>query len=246
MEVKYGLTKDFIFKEAVSFLKGKKVLPSEIYKRLSNESRARAFTVSGYTSLVVLQEFLDCLTKAVEEGTTKEQFREEMSSFLTDHGYEGLDPWHSDNIFRTNMQTALNVGHYESMTDEVAVKLRPFWRYRTAGDGHVRESHAAMEGRVYRADDPIWDIWYPPNGFRCRCLVVSLSKKQVERMGLRVEKDPPMDVDYSTGEIRPKFPDKGFSNNPAKSTWKPDLSGISPELKKAFRKRKYREEDTAD
>ena len=246
MDVKYGLSKDFIFKEAVAFLKGKAALPDEVYGRLSSESRAKAFTVSGYTSLVVLQEFLGCLTKAAEEGTTKEQFREDMDRFLTDHGYGGIDPWHSDNIFRTNMQTALNAGHYEGMTDETVMKLRPYWRYRTAGDGHVRESHAAMEGRVYRADDPIWDIWYPPNGFRCRCLVVSLSKKQVERMGLRVEKDPPMDVDYSTGEIRPKFPDKGFSNNPAKSTWKPDMAGISPELRKIFRQRKYREEDTAD
>ena len=245
MEVKYGLTKDFIFKEAAAFLKGKKALPVGIYKRLSSESRARAFTVSGYTSLVVLQEFLDCLTKAME-GTTKEQFREGMNHFLQDHGYEAIDPWHSDNIFRTNMQTAFCVGHYESMTDETVMKLRPYWRYRTAGDGHVRESHAVMEGRVYRADDPIWDIWYPPNGFRCRCMVVSLSKKQSERLGLKVEKDPPVAVDPVTGEIRPKFPDKGFSNNPAKSTWKPDMAGISPELKKIFRHRKYREEDTAD
>lgn len=64
MDVLYGLTKDFVFKEAVAFLKGKRTLTSEEYKMLSDESRAKAFTVSGYTSLEVLQEFLDCLTKA--------------------------------------------------------------------------------------------------------------------------------------------------------------------------------------
>lgn len=109
-------------------------------------------------------------------------------------------------------------------------------------DGHVRESHAVMEGRVYRADDPIWDVWYPPNGFRCRCMVVSLSKKQVERMGLHVETEAPYDVDYSTGEILTKFPDKGFSNNPAKTVWKPDMTNISPELRKMFRERKQPED----
>lgn len=190
------------------------------------------------TSLEVLQEFLDCLTKAAEEGTTKEQFQKDMSSFLEEHGYEGINPWKSDNIFRTNMQTALNAGHYKSMTDETTMKMRPYWRYRTAGDGHVRESHAVMEGRVYRADDPIWDVWYPPNGFRCRCMVVSLSKKQVERMGLHVETEAPFDVDYSTGELLPKFPDKGFSNNPAKTVWKPDMTNISPELRELYRERK--------
>jgi len=246
MEVKYGLSKDFIFKEAVAFLRGKAALPSEAYERLSGESRAKAFTVSGYTSLEVLQEFLDCLTKAAEEGTTKEQFREDMNHFLEGHGYEGINPWKSDNIFRTNMQTAFNAGHYQSMTDGEAMKLRPYWRYRTAGDKNVRESHAAMEGRVYRADDPIWDIWYPPNGFKCRCTVASLSRKQVQRLGLRVEKDPPFDVDYATGEIRPKFPDKGFSNNPAKNAWKPDMTNFSSELKKLFRERKKQEEKKAD
>lgn len=238
----FGMPLRLVFKEAVAFLKGKRTLTSEEYKMLSDESRAKAFTVSGYTSLEVLQEFLDCLTKAAEEGTTKEQFLEDMNRFLEEHGYEGINPWKCDNIFRTNMQTALNAGHYKSMTDETTMKLRPYWRYRTAGDGHVRESHAVMEGRVYRADDPIWDVWYPPNGFRCRCMVVSLSKKQVERMGLHVETEAPYDVDYSTGEILTKFPDKGFSNNPAKTVWKPDMTNISPELRKMFRERKQPED----
>ena len=89
MKVKYGLSKDFIFTEAVAFLSGKAPLPDEIYAQLDGESKAKAFTVSGYTEIEVLQEFLDCLIKAAEEGKTKEQFREEMNHFLEDHGYEG-------------------------------------------------------------------------------------------------------------------------------------------------------------
>lgn len=242
MDVWYGLGTDFVFKDAVAFLKGKKALPKEEYRKLLAESRAMAFTVSGYTALDVLQEFLDCLEKAVEEGTTKEQFREDMNHFLEEHGYEGLNPWKSDNIFRTNLQTAFNVGHYKSMTDETVMKLRPYWQYQTAGDGHVRDSHAVMEGKVYRADDPIWDVWYPPNGFRCRCMVVSLSKRQVERMGLSVETMAPFDVDYSTGELLFLFPDKGFSNNPAKVKWKPDMTKISPKLRKLYGERSQPED----
>ena len=37
MDVLYGLTKDFVFKEAVAFLKGKRTLTSEEYKMLSDE-----------------------------------------------------------------------------------------------------------------------------------------------------------------------------------------------------------------
>ncbi len=241
MDVLYGAAGDFIFREAAAFLKGKKALTNEEYRQLGEECRAKAFTVSGYTSLEVLKEFLDCLQKAAGEGTTKEQFREDMGRFLEEHGYGGIHPWKSDNIFRTNMQTAFNAGHYKSMTDETVMRLRPYWQYVTAGDGSVRESHAVMEGRVYRADDPIWDIWYPPNGFKCRCMVASLSEKQVERMGLHVEREAPSRTDYSTGEILPCFPDKGFSNNPAKSVWKPDMADMPPELKKLYRERKQPE-----
>ena len=234
-KAKYGATGDFIFREAVKFLRGKKALPKEAYELLDEESRMKAFTVSGYTSLEVLNTFLETLAKAVEEGETKENFQNTMNHFLEDKGYIGINPWKADVVFRTNVQTAYNAGHYRSMTNETTKKLRPFWQYRTAADGHVREEHAVMHGRVYRCDDKIWDVWYPPNGFRCRCGVVSLSERQLKEKGLKVETKPPIQVDYSTGEIRTLFPDKGFSNNPAKGAWKPDLSGLSPELKKIYK-----------
>lgn len=230
----YGLTGDFVFESAVSFLKKKKALDPGQYKLLDDECRSKAFTVSGYTSLQVLQKFLDELTQAVEDGTTKKDFMESMNDFLVRNGFEGLNPFHADVIFRTNMQSAYNAGHYKSMTDETTMKLRPYWKYMTAGDGEVRETHAQMDGRIYAADDPIWDIWYPPNGYRCRCSVVSMTKKQVERSGIPVSTKPPYDVDYDTGEILYRYPDKGFSNNPAKDTWKPDLTGVDPTLKKVF------------
>ena len=47
MDVLYGLAKDFVFREAVAFLKGKRALTSEEYRLLDDESRAKAFTVSG-------------------------------------------------------------------------------------------------------------------------------------------------------------------------------------------------------
>lgn len=49
-------------------------------------------------------------------------------------------------------------------------------QYRTAGDGRVREEHAAMHGITLPADDPFWDKYYPPNGWRCRCTAVEVNK----------------------------------------------------------------------
>lgn len=233
--VNYGLSKNFVFKEAVQFLKGKTVLTKDEYMQLTEESRLTAFTVAGYTEANVLQTFLEKLTAAIEEGTTKETFYQDINAYLTGKGQEGLDPFRADVIFRTNTQTAFNAGHYKTMSDLEVIKYRPYWEYVTAGDGRERESHAAMAGRIYAADDPIWNVWYPPNGYRCRCTVVSRTAEYAKRKGLNVSTKPPYDLDYQTGEIKTLFPDKGFSNNPAKATWKPDISNLSPLVKAAYK-----------
>ncbi|MFR3923520.1 MAG: phage minor head protein, partial [Dysosmobacter welbionis] len=133
-------------------------------------------------------------------GTTKTQFQENMDRFLEERGYDGLTPYHADRIFRQNMLTAYSVGHYQQMTDPDVMGRRRYGQYQTAGDRHVRESHAAMDGRVFPADSPVWDIWYPPNGFGCRCMVVSRTEEQVRRMGLTVEQTLPDTSNPATGE----------------------------------------------
>lgn len=244
MDVQYGSAGDFIFREAVEFLKKRKAVPKEEYLKLDGESRAKAFTVSGYTKAEIIGKFLETLTEAVESGKTREQFREEMGGFLSVNGYEGLNPFRADVIFRTNIQTAYNAGHYRSMTDPAALKLRPYWQYRTAADGHVRDEHAMMHGRVYRADDPVWDTWYPPNGFRCRCSVASLSARQVKERGLEVETGPPREVDTRTGEIKEIRPDKGFAVNPARHAWEPDMEALSGAVRGVFEKEMHKTPST--
>lgn len=227
MKVKYGNTADFIFKSAAEFLGSKEAVPMEVYKELEKKSKDRAFSVSHYASAEVLNQFLRELVDAVEDGTTYDTFLENMNTFLERNGYTAVNPWHASVIFETNVQTAYNAGHYETM--QKAKKYRPYWQYKTAGDGRVRETHAAMQDKVYAADDPIWNVWYPPNGYRCRCTVVSLTEEQVKRMGLEVSSKPPTSL-TEFGDI-PVFPDKGFSNNPATTPWRPDMSGFNETLK---------------
>lgn len=237
-KVEYGGSNDFVFREAASFLREKEAADPAKYRKLSDAYKSRAFSVAGYASLEVLNQFLGELDRAVEEGGTKERFRERMNTYLRDNGYAGINHSRSDNIFRTNMQAAYNAGHYVSMSEPAVKKLRPYWKYVTAGDGGVRDSHAAMDDRVFAADDPIWDIWYPPNGFGCRCQVVTLSRNQFERGGYRLEKEMPYQEDHFTGKKQPCYPDKGFSNNPAKEVWQPDLSGFPASLRRAYKERK--------
>lgn len=230
------LTKEIVFEEAVNYFKDKIPLkPSEFYK-LSEEYKALAFTVSGYTSAQVINKFYDELLKAIESGTTMRDFKNNMNEFLQTKGYEGITNFQADNIFRTNMQTAYQVGHYQQMTSPEVMKLRPYWQYDAVNDRHTRPSHLAMDGRVFRADDPIWDVWYPPNGFRCRCGVKTLSERQVKERGLTVEREVPRAAELGSRYV-PIYPDPNFSTNPAKVAFKPDLGSYPESIKKAFEKR---------
>lgn len=219
--------KDMTFQEAVDYFKERVPVTAQEFYRIAEKYRGLAFTVSGYTSAQILKRFYDELLSALEDGVTLSEFRANMNGFLEAQGYEGLDPQQADNIFRTNVQTAYNVGHYEQMTDPAVLEQRPYWQYDAVNDTHTRPSHLMMDGRVWPADHPVWDTWFPPNGFRCRCTVRSLSKRQVEQRGLQVETREPSGI----------LPDPSFSTNPAKVRFEPDMKDYPEPLQAAFRER---------
>ncbi|GAB6158288.1 hypothetical protein JCM39194_14880 [Desulfotomaculum varum] len=229
--------KEITFEEAVEYFGGKIPVTAKQFYEIAAEYQSLAFTVSGYTKVQVLKKFHDELLRAIKEGETMQSFRDRMNGFLEAQGYEGVTNFQADNIFRTNVQTAYQVGHYRQMTDPDVLKLRPYWMYDAVNDSHTRPSHLAMDGRVFPADSPVWDTWYPPNGFRCRCTVRSLSKRQVEQRGLKVETEIPKAAELRDGRFVNILPDPSFSTNPAKVQFTPDLKGYPETLKKVFERR---------
>lgn len=225
------------FEEAIEYFKTKIPLKPAQYYKIANEWKANAFTVGGISSLDMLNKFMEMLQMALEEGTTLETFRQNMNKFLELKGYEGMTPFQADNVFRTNIQTAYNVGHFKQMNDPEVKSKRPYWRYDAIHDSRTRLTHRAMDGKIFPADHPIWDTWYPPNGYKCRCTVVSLSKAKVERLGLKVETEIPKMVEPPDRLAIPLIPDKGFDKNPALHAWEPDLSKYPKSLREAYEKR---------
>lgn len=176
--------------------------------------------------------------KMIENADSLEQLRELMEDdTAVAELYEGITPYQAENIFRTNIQTAYNVGHYKRMTEPGVKALRPYWQYDAVNDSKTRPSHLAMDGRVFMADDPIWDTWFPPNGFKCRCTVKTLSKRQMEQRGLTVETEAPRAARLEDGRFVNILPDPQFDTNPAKVRYQPDLTGYPEPLKKAYQER---------
>jgi hypothetical protein len=53
-------------------------------------------------------------------------------------------------------------------------------QYRTAQDERVRASHQALADITLPKEDPFWNSFYPPNGWRCRCVAVEVLKGKYE------------------------------------------------------------------
>ena len=54
-------------------------------------------------------------------------------------------------------------------------------------DNRTRPTHAAMNGKIFPIDSPVWDVIAPPNGFNCRCRLRALSAENLKTRGLSVE-----------------------------------------------------------
>jgi SPP1 gp7 family putative phage head morphogenesis protein len=196
------------FDEAIALFKSKVVLTPEEYKALEAAVSQAAFTVSGITEADIINDIYDELQSALEKGTTFIDFKKQLLPKI-ESAWGSTAPYRLDTIFRTNIQSMYQAGHWKQQME--VVDTRPYWQYVAVMDGRVRPAHAAMNGKVLPADDPFWQQNYPPNGFNCRCTVRSLSTGEMDREGL------------SVSNVKQNIFDKGFGTNPA-DLWTPDLS----------------------
>jgi SPP1 gp7 family putative phage head morphogenesis protein len=162
----------------------------------------------------------DELTRSIEQGTTREEFRAAADKLFEKHGYDKLAPYRIDTIYRTNMASSYQAARYRQMTDPAVVAALPYWRYVAVLDGKTRPAHLEMHGKIFRADSPVWDEWYPPNGYNCRCSVQAVSKGTIEANGWRVEEELPETFDWQneqTGDLEklPLTPGEGWEGQPS-------------------------------
>lgn len=260
-------------RDAIAFMRGKGATVTGSWAEWLDGQHARAFTVANVAKLDVVSDIQDSLVKALQEGTTFEAWKRDLIPTLQRKGWwrregtaeqlqaagrvdpatgelaKGLTPHRLATIYKTNMQTAYMAGRHDQMVAQA--RLRPYWQYVAVLDGKTRPTHRAMNGRIFRFDDPGWRSFYPPCGFNCRCRVSNLSQREVDRDGLVVESTAgrlsnvqvPLRngstatvTRYTGPGMGPKGfqPDPGFSNNPGASVWMPRLGDRPTAVSDAF------------
>ena len=76
-------------RRALDYIKNKSLRPAFSYKDVWNEEHAAAFTVAKTMQLDVLSDLKDAVEKAIEGGTTFEQFKQELKPTLMRKGWWG-------------------------------------------------------------------------------------------------------------------------------------------------------------
>ncbi|MDA3978479.1 phage minor head protein [Gallibacterium sp. AGMB14963] len=252
--------------KAIEFLKQKRLYLNGVdIDELQLSARGRAAKIANLTSLEMMQDIYQSLIDAKAEGKAFGEWRKGLLAHLDKKGWLHTEkvgrkqktliadpktgevfgtPWRLNTIYRTNVQAAYSAQRYQQQRDNAL--HRPYWQYSAVGDSRTRPSHAALNGKVYRYDDPFWRTFYPPNGFNCRCSVIALSQRQVDKENITVETAELEEyinekTDYRTTGVkvgdRVFIADKGFDYHAGRSVYKPNLDRYPEQLAHQFAKR---------
>ena len=185
------------YAEALRYARDKRVVLPEEFYLLDLNARQYATTVSGLASLDQIKTVINLSNKAIESGSTFQEFQKAVK----ESGIE-LSPHHLDNIFRTNIQNAYAHGIWMQQQENKA--NRPYLKYSSLTDSRVRPSHLALNNIVRHIDDSFWLTHYVPNGFNCRCAIDAITEAQAKRLGITIDDELP--------DIQP---DNGWAVSPA-------------------------------
>jgi SPP1 gp7 family putative phage head morphogenesis protein len=130
------------------------------------------FRFSGAKTYAQLKEFNELLYK---DGQLRsyQDFKAEVLK---------VNKRYNRNYLQAEHQTARQAGHHGRNWQEFQKDkdLFPNLEYRTVADERVREEHSVLHKIIKPIDDPFWDTYYPPNGWRCRCYVVQTTDDPTE------------------------------------------------------------------
>jgi SPP1 gp7 family putative phage head morphogenesis protein len=190
------------FAEAIQAFLDRKIITPEEFAALSDMQRMRAFTATKLSSQALIERVKQLIESSLRDGSTFEGFRAALSPDAL--GVTAASPGYLETVYRTNVGLAYGAGRLRQIQSPAVREARPFVEYRTAGDNRVRASHAALDRVVFRQDDPEWTKYAPPNGYNCRCGVVTIRESQVDRSRVRSSGD--LDAEQQ--------PDDGFNAAP--------------------------------
>lgn len=257
--------------EAIKFMQARGLLTTTFsWMDLWQEEHAHQFTVSRLARLDLLQAIHDGILSSVKGDVSRRDFMRGIKDILVEAGWWGekevIDPATGEAlltkfdanrlklIYDVNTRQAYSAGTWQRIERNKATS--PYIRYITKRDERVRDSHRSWDNVTLPVDHPLWNTHTPPNGWRCRCRIMSMSQAEYDKglapNGQPLDKQAP-EVEWKdwtnkkTGETMrvPVGIDPGFGYNPGKvgmrgaaldKVKKDKLAGLADPLRKVAEK----------
>lgn len=168
------------FAEQAEFFRRKLNLPTDGWTDIYTREHDWAFVVAGANRDAIVADFRAAVEKAIEGGTTLEEFRKDFDRIVATHGwdYNGGRNWRSRVIYETNLATSYAAGRWQQL------QAAPYWQYEHQDwVQNPRPLHVSWDGLVLERDNPFWQTHFPPNGWGCHCKVRGLWPRDLQRLG---------------------------------------------------------------
>lgn len=191
--------------DAVAYFRQKGYRIGFDHRDVWQQEHQAAFTVAKAMQLDLLQDIREQVDAALELGTTFQDFRTNLKPNLVKRGWWGKammeDPATGETkevqlgstrrlkvIYDTNLRTAHAEGQWERI--QGAKGALPFLMYDHTPSEHERLEHKAWDGIVLPVDHPWVQAHYPVKAWGCKCRMIQLGQRQLDRMGLTVGQAP--------------------------------------------------------
>ena len=194
-----------LIEKARDIVLSKQIMTRRQFDRLDSHAKRQAFTISSTMDDRLILQMRQAVADAIVPGATTKDIERAARAAFRQIGVTPQVGFHAETVFRTVIQTALNDAKYEALLDPEIARQSAYVEYITMEDGNVRPSHRRMHGVVRPISDPVWRIWWPPNGFNCRCIVAVISHAEADSRGLQ-----------PTPELPNARPDPGFESGPGR------------------------------
>lgn len=191
--------------EAVEFFRQKGYQIGFDYRDVWQQEHQAAFTVAKAMQLDLLQDIRAAIDDALTKGTTLETFRKDLTPLLVKRGWWGVkqmrDPVTNEVkdaqlgspnrlrvIYNINLRTAHSEGQW-TRAQETKDTL-PFVMYDHVQSAHERPEHVSWDGIVLPVDDPWVASHWPVKAWGCKCSMIQVGQRQLDRMGKTVDSAP--------------------------------------------------------
>lgn len=219
---------DLAFDDAIKYFIDVERIGYDFINGVQSEVYDKFRYILDNTNLEIQLRLIKNIQKNLETGGTFQDWLANSKEEIEKMGL-GKKGSYFETVYRTNLQTAYSVGNYKAQVENK--KTNPYWLYDGVRDGREQDHTKNYDGKIWRADDKIWDSIYPPNDYNCRCNVIALDEEEFADYGIPLEKSNKRFLEEQKESLGK------FGINPAKNYWDV-MKKSGTEKKKLFEKLK--------